>query len=591
MSIQVVETWLAQQCAAIPGVTSALIAMPVEKSGDRVVVHWPRQDKPVDALIAGLKNVLKHHRPLVQVITQPSKNVAGASLIGAPVQLDEDTFAAATLKLDGKDEAAAKAALKQLLQGLSELRHALAHAANHEHQQGAIKHLTDLLATTLDTEGFQQTALAACNELATRLRCERVSFAYRDGKMSKVVAVSNTTEIKSSRELVRAMQTMMDEAIDQQQMLTLNNGLGDEHLNTLAHRIYSRDHSSHNLVTVPLVSHEKIIGAFSFERAHHAIFKQQDCEVIEQIASFLAPVLALKYTLERPWTVRFVERIRTTLMDLGRGRHLLGKTFWLVVISLLVLSSLPLTTYRVDAPAQLEGAIQRSITAPTDGFIQRALAKPGDLVKKDQVLVLLEDKDLLLDQQRLRSRLAQLQGSFSSAMANRDLPAVAKGRSEIDEAKAELALIEQQLERTQITAPFEGEVIEGDLRQSLGSPVRRGEVMMTLAPVDDYRIVFHVSETEINNVTEGQHGALALASQPHEKHRLVVSRITPLANIDNGRNAFKVEAVFAESVNGSLRPGMEGVVKVDVEKRSLLWIVFHSAWDWLTMKRWQWLGF
>lgn len=591
MSIQVVESWLAQQCASIPGATSAVIAMPAGASGDRVVVHWPQQKKPLDALVGGLKNVLKHHRPLVQVLGRASSKQTFSSLIGAPVQLDENTFAAATFKLDGQDEVAAKASLKQLLQGLASLRQALQQEHQTQAQQDTVKHLTELLASTLDTQGFHQTALVACNELATRLHCERVSFGYRKNKATQVLAVSNTTEIKQSHELTQALSTMMDEAVDQTRLVMVNNGLGDEHINTLAHRLFSRDHGGHNLISAPLVSHGKVIGALSFEKAHHAPFKAQDRELIEQLASFLAPLLSLKHTLERPWLERTRGHLSQGFQDIRRGQRVMGKAFWITTLVTLILCSMPLAQYRVGAPAQIEGAVQRSITAPVDGFLKQALAKPGDLVGKDQVLALLEDKDLLLEQQRLGSRLAQLKGSFGSAMAKRDLGAVATGRAELEEVEAELALIDQHLARTKITAPFAGEIIDGDLLQSLGAPVRRGDVMMTLAPRDDYRIIFHVAENQINEIKTGQTGALALASQPSVKHPLTVSRVTPLANVEGGKNVFKVEGLFLRPPQDKLRPGMGGIVKIDIEKRALFWITFHSAAEWLSLKRWQWLGF
>ena len=38
-----------------------------------------------------------------------------------------------------------------------------------------------------------------------------------------------------------------------------------------------------------------------------------------------------------------------------------------------------------------------------------------------------------------------------------------------------------------------------------------------------------------------------------------------------------------------LRPGMDGVGKVDVGDRSYGWILFHGLVDWLRLKLWLWL--
>jgi hypothetical protein len=36
-----------------------------------------------------------------------------------------------------------------------------------------------------------------------------------------------------------------------------------------------------------------------------------------------------------------------------------------------------------------------------------------------------------------------------------------------------------------------------------------------------------------------------------------------------------------------LRPGMEGVAKIDIGRRRLIWIWTHSLFDWLRVWTWQ----
>lgn len=590
MSTQLVETWLAHQCSSIPGVKSGVIAIPVENSSDRLVIHWPRQEKPVEHLVNGLKNVLKHHRPLIQVASNQKTSRTAHGVIGAPIQLNETSFAAASLSLVNADDEKAKLALKQLLQALSELRQSLKNETDEQTNHVTLSHVTQLLATSLEIHGFEQSALATCNELASRMGCERVSLSYRKKHSSELIALSNTTELKSSRELVRSLLTVMDEAIDQRASITYNKHAAEDRFITLAHRLFSRDHGNHNLTTVPLVSHDEIVGALLFEKKADSIFTKAEATALENLSCFLAPVFSMKYALERPFSQRFKTGIGEFLNNLKTGKNWLAKTVAAAIVGLLIVAALPISTYQIGAPALLEGAVQRSITAPVDGFIKRALAKPGDIVGENEVIALLDDEDLLLEKQKLTSRLAQLQSSFSTAMAKRDLSAVATGRAEVQEIEAELALLQQQLERTQITAPFSGEIIEGDLFQSLGAPVRRGDVMMTLAPVNDYRVIFHVEESDIDEIKKGFSGALALASNPSQKHAIVVKRVTPLATVKEGKNVFEVEASLKGKPQTTFRPGMEGVVKIDIGERSLLWISLHSSWEWLRLKAWKWLG-
>ncbi|MFP6738558.1 MAG: hypothetical protein VCD34_07425, partial [Planctomycetota bacterium] len=54
-----------------------------------------------------------------------------------------------------------------------------------------------------------------------------------------------------------------------------------------------------------------------------------------------------------------------------------------------------------------------------------------------------------------------------------------------------------------------------------------------------------------------------------------------------GRNFFRVESRPEGDALG-LRPGMEGYSKVKVDRRRLIWIWTHKAFDWLRLKSWSW---
>ena len=41
---------------------------------------------------------------------------------------------------------------------------------------------------------------------------------------------------------------------------------------------------------------------------------------------------------------------------------------------------------------------------------------------------------------------------------------------------------------------------------------------------------------------------------------------------------------------GALRPGLQGVAKIDIERRALAWVLGHDAWYWLRMALWRVFG-
>jgi multidrug efflux pump subunit AcrA (membrane-fusion protein) len=125
------------------------------------------------------------------------------------------------------------------------------------------------------------------------------------------------------------------------------------------------------------------------------------------------------------------------------------------------------------------------------------------------------------------------------------------------------------------------------MSQSLGAPVQKGQVLFQLAPLDSYRVILQVDERDIADVVTGQKGQLALSGSPADHLPFEVRRITPVSTTTEGRNYFRVEAHLENT--DRLRPGMEGVGKIEVDNRLLAWIWTHQAMDWLRLKVWNWV--
>ena len=156
----------------------------------------------------------------------------------------------------------------------------------------------------------------------------------------------------------------------------------------------------------------------------------------------------------------------------------------------------------------------------------------------------------------------------------------------MQQAQAQRALAEDKLAKAELTAPFDALVVSGDLSQHIGSPVEQGKVLFELAPLDLYRVILKVDERDIRAVVVGQSGSLVLSGLTEERLPFKVKNIS-VPEASDGRNVFRVEAELEQS-RLALRPGMQGVAKIDVGQRSLLWIWTHPAWNWLALQIWKW---
>ncbi len=130
--------------------------------------------------------------------------------------------------------------------------------------------------------------------------------------------------------------------------------------------------------------------------------------------------------------------------------------------------------------------------------------------------------------------------------------------------------------------------MSGDLSQLIGTSVQRGQVLFEVSPVNAFRVNLDVDEREIGQIEVGQRGELVVTALPNQSLPFVVNKITPIAEARAGKNVFRVEGEV-EGDSNRLRPGMEGVGKIDIGPRKLAWIWTHPLTNWARVWFWRWM--
>lgn len=438
-------------------------------------------------------------------------------------------------------------------------------------QDAVLRCQAALLARSRLAEGA--TALAV--ELAQLLQCRRASIGLLERDQIRIAGSTQSSPIDQRRDAAAALVAAMHEALDQGLSVAWPPVVANPPV-SLAQRELA---GAGQACTVPIVAGQRMVGAITLEREGPP-FTLPELALCEDIASFAGPVLQLQRAAETPWHARVRDRLRERLAG-SRERRLAWAAGLLAVV---VLLAMPLP-WRVSAPARLEGSVQRAVVAATDGFLQQANVRPGDRVKEGQVLAQLSSQDLELERKRRESEMRQHENALRAAEARNDRTQMVISQSRAAEAQALLTLAEGQLERSQLTAPFDGVVIRGDLAQNLGAPVQKGEVLLVLAPSDSFRLIVEVDESDIAAVRPGQHGHIALAARPEQPLRFTTRRIVPVATTADGRNYFEVEA-SPDQAQANLRPGLSGVAKIEVGEKPLAWLLLHRFATWLRLAVW-----
>jgi RND family efflux transporter MFP subunit len=579
--------WLGVQCQLVAAAGGAAFATGGEGAcAPSPLSAWGDVRATLPALGEAARQALaRRERVVVPNDTAEGRRFA----VALPIQAEGRVLGAVALDLAARPAPELESALRQLewgcgwLEALA-LRETRARACPPAHRR--LQDVLDLAASAQGHERFLAAATAFVTELATRLACDRVSIGFLVAGRVRVRVVSHTAHLGERSNLLRAIAAAMDEAVDQQSPVVFPEPAGLPRV-CRAHEELARQGSGGSLCTVPFASGERLAGALTLERTRERPFEPGEIALVEAVAGLAGPGLESLRREDRWLPAKALDSARRTLEDLlgpGRVRLKLGAALALAAVVFLTCAKGEL---RVSAPATMEGVVRRAAVAPFDGYLREAPVRAGDVVHEGQVLAVLDDRELRLERARLESQRDQLERQRALALAQGLAAQTNIARAQIDQVLARIALIDDQLARTRVVAGFDGVVVMGDLSQALGSPVEQGEVLFEIAPLDAYRLVLEVDERDVAQVAEGQRGKLVLVAEPGEALPFAVEKIVPVSDARDGRNFFRVEARL-ERTPERLRPGMEGVAKIEVGRRRLAAIWTRSAVDWARLALWTW---
>jgi multidrug resistance efflux pump len=579
--------WLALECGLVRGCRRGVLLLgPPDRGPFTVAAAWPEGDSAPPRLVAAAEAALTK-RSGVDVAAEAA-DAAAPAVVAEPIALGGVLHGVVALEVTPRPLAELEPIRRQLRLGSGWIE-ALAHSRRLDGESTGKQRLETvlgLLAVTLEHEGFQGAATAFATELATELGCDRVSVGFLRGERARVRALSHSSHFAARANLVRAIESAMDEALGQLGAVVHPAPREGPPRASHAHAELARQFGAGAVCSVPMLRAGRPCGAITLERAQP--FDARTLALLEVVAAMAGPALESLRREDRFVGAKLADAARQLAADLIGPHHVALKLAAGVLVFATLFLAFAQGDYRVTADAVLEPQVKRAAVAPFDGYVAEAAARAGDRVAEGALLAALDDRDLTLERIKWDSEHRKALKQHRQAMAERDAAQMEILAAAIDEARAELARIDDRLARARLRAPFDGVVVEGDLSQRIAAPVRRGEVLFEVAPLDAYRIHVKVGESDIDEIVPGQQGRLVLSALPDESFAFTVEKVTAVASAEEGRNTFRVEARMHES-DPRLRPGVEGVAKLEVGRRRLLWIWGHDALDWLRLRSWAWL--
>ena len=579
-------------CKQLSGTVAGVVLFQSgEESTFLPVAVWPEVVRDLSFLGTVAERALVEGRGVVH---RPDDKSGQHVHVAYPIEASKRMVGAVVLELTARSEAEIHASLRQLHWGIAWL-HDLVNRRELAVNQGKserIGSVMEVLATALRRGSLQQMLFDVANHVARQMQCSRVAVGLVTDGALRVAAMSNAAWFEKNSSIMKLYKAAMEDVLDRLAPVAYQVPPEAEAVSVAqqdtAHARLARESGARSILSLPLLLDAECIGVLMLERNSDGNFDSADSDWLDTLTSLLPAVMDQKRRSERGYISRIREDFRGLLERLFGPGYLIWKFSSAFILALVLILALVQIDYRVTAKTVIEGELQLAAVAPFESFIAASYVRAGDTVKKGQVLCRLDDRELKLEQNKWESEREQYLRKLREAEANHEMSDVQVISAQVQQADAQYALATDRLDHVEITAPFDGIIISGDLSQLIGSPVELGKQLFEIAPLQAYRVILQVDEGEMRQVKLGQHGQLMISGIVGEPIPLVVSKITPVATARDGRNFFRVEASLNQAP-AQLRPGMEGVGKINAGERRLWWVLTHTFTDWLRLKLWGWL--
>ena len=205
---------------------------------------------------------------------------------------------------------------------------------------------------------------------------------------------------------------------------------------------------------------------------------------------------------------------------------------------------------------------------------------------KGQLSVLEEnmDRDLAIR----RKELNQARSELNMVLAGTRKESIRAEESQVLKLEEKLNILEQQRAMLKIRSPIEGIVTTPYLKNRIGDFLDKGDAFCEIASEGTVIVDMPVPEKEIGDVQEGLPITLKVRGYPRRWYEARVKNIAPVAAVSGEERTVIVQGEL-RNPDGSLRTGMTGVGKILCGKRTIFELAFRRAIRWTRTEFWEYL--
>jgi Barrel-sandwich domain of CusB or HlyD membrane-fusion len=508
----------------------------------------------------------------VAILAVPIADGAVSGGIGLAIPVESQDDARAQL-----DRLQTAVAIARLAARNIESRNTIAPAPQAE---ANISGLVEAMASGSEKQNATQMAMAIVNQLRAKLACDAIALGKVARRRVVLMAISGHAEPAPRSPGSQLLRSAMEECLDLDQMIVCKPG------DVTQFRMHCglRDDSVGTVVSVPL----KVAGESAYVltirfKADQAV-EEANLKKIEAALQPYAASMRLVERATRSLPALAIDACRRLVKPATKSA-MLRRGILAVSALLLVWLVFGSLTYRVTARGAI-APLQTYLThASFDGRVAEALVSSGDRVKKGQPMLRFDVAPLESEKRRLESELLAATLKANQALAQSERGQARVHQAEADGLRAHLDLVQSRIAASVVVAPADVIVASENVSSLVGQHVSAGAPLLELIDAGGVSLRIHVPDVVVDDVSIDQTGVFALESEPNQARRFKVTRVGAQGGGQERQNTFEVKAELQETPDW-MKPGMQGVARIEVGPRPAWWVVFHRVIDTARLYLW-----
>ena len=482
---------------------------------------------------------------------------------------------------DGTDLTSTFAKLKKVVSALQLVRKNST-LNNSMWQLNSLAAILELVSKIEKSDTVKSACEMACNELVSLLGCESAAIGLFKKRKLKLIAISGIAKIDRASRTCRDYQQALYESVARDQQGTYPAHDTDNGHLLLAHKQLASTVHSQSAISQPLANEAEVdaIGSWIFTGSQSQLASEHFARFIDTATPHISGALDLLRRAEKSFWKR--------MWSLFKRKTKLFTRLMIPIslVAFFLLMQVPIT-YKVRCNCTVEPVLRRFAVAAFDGLVESGFVEPGDLVEKDQVLAEIDGRTIRWELLGVSSERKQSLRQREIELADRNIPKTLLAELENRRLTAEEEVLKYKQDHLKIRSPISGVVLSGSLERAEAASVTTGQVLFEIGPLDPVKIEIAIPADDASQVKKGHPVTVWIEGQEDRPLESVIERIHPRSEIRDALNIFVAELKF-ENPEEMLRPGMKGVVRIDAEKRSLGWSLFHKPINYMRSRLTWW---